>query len=256
LSDIKILFCSKLKKIFDLKVLLISLLAVAVLTTANFGYAQNTSSTEDVGTEILNSLVSEFIAIVGSILALGVSALVAWLRNRGLPITSEQEMMFKDIVTKRFETLAKDSWATMREHPEKIDEYWKDLCKGKIPQEFQIKLKDEGKGFALELKKNREFRDFAKNLTDTAMNNLLKDLRARLKNDYQKQMIDVIPKLASIAVDSAFDPNVKDVETWGKKSLVNLKPLLLSTEAIDTEQNLMLIVKSEINKRIQQRLST
>jgi hypothetical protein len=68
-------------------------------------------------------------------------------------------------------------------------------------------------------------------------------------------MIDVLPKLASAAVDSAFDPNVRDVETWGRKSLENLKPLLLSTEAIDTEENLMILLKSEINKRIQAGLS-
>jgi hypothetical protein len=243
-----LLFVSNFKRIFDLNVLLISLLVVAGVTTVNFVYAQTSTFSNN---EILNSLISQFIAIFGSILALGVSALVAWLRNRGIPITSEQETMFKEVVTRRFEALAKNSWTTMRNNPEKLEEYWKDLRRGKIPQEFQTKLREEGKEFAMELKNNREFKDFAKNLTNTAMDSLLKDLRTSLKNDYQNQMIEVIPKLASIAVDSAFDPNVKDIETWGKRSLENIKPLLLSTEAVDTEQNLMLIIKSEINKRIQ-----
>jgi hypothetical protein len=106
----------------------------------------------------------------------------------------------------------------------------------------------------MELKQNKEFRDFAKNITDTGMKKLLKDLRTNLKNGYQQQMLDVIPKIASVAVDSAFDPNVSDVEAWSKNALENLKPLLLSTEALDNENNLMIIIKAEINKRLQKRL--
>jgi len=83
------------------------------------------------------------------------------------------------------------------------------------------------------------------------MNRLLKNVRTNLKSDYQKQMIDVLPKLASVAVDAAFDPNVKDANTWVTSALKEMKPLLLSTEAIDTEPNLMIILKSEVNKRLQ-----
>lgn len=86
------------------------------------------------------------------------------------------------------------------------------------------------------------------------MEKMLKDLRAQLKLGYQRKIIDVIPKIASTAVDSAFDPKVKDVDKWARKSLENMKPLLPSSEAIDTEQNLMIIIRSEINKRIQQGL--
>jgi hypothetical protein len=202
--------------------------------------------------DILDKLVSELIGTFGAILAIGIGAIVAWLRKRGIPVTTEQEAMFKEIVTKRFEKLAKDSWTEMRAHPEKLDEYWKHLSKGKIPEEFTTRLRQEGMAFAVELKKNREFRDFAKNITETGMEKLLKDLRTQLKLEYQQKMIDVLPKIASIAVDSAFDPNVKDVGQWARKSLENMKPLLLSAEAIDTEQNLMIIIRSEINKRIQQ----
>ena len=184
----------------------------------------------------------------------GVTALVAWLRKRGVPMTDEQEAMFGEIVTNRFEKLAKDSWTTMRDNPERLSIYWNDLRKGKIPLEFQEKLRKEGFQFAMDLKKNKEFQDFAHNITESGMKDLLKDLRTNLKNDYQKQMLDVIPKLASTAVDSAFDPKVNSVETWSKKALENLKPLLLSTEAIDTEPNLMIIIKAEINRRLQAKL--
>lgn len=242
-----------INKKFDLKALLVSLLVVIVLTTINSSYEQSNNS-RNLQSELLDSLVSEIIAIIGSILALGVSALIAWLRNKGLPVTSEQEAMFREIVTSRFQKLAKDSWIIIREHPEKLNEYWSDLSKGKMPLEFQNKLRDEGMQFAIKLKDNREFRDFAKNLSATGMEKLLKDLRVNLKNDYQQRMLDVIPKLVSIAVDAAFESDVKDIKTWSKKSLENLKPLLLSAEAIDTEDNLMIIIRSEINKRIQQRI--
>jgi hypothetical protein len=67
-------------------------------------------------------------------------------------------------------------------------------------------------------------------------------------------MLDVIPKIVSTAVDSAFDPHVYDVEAWSRAALENLKPLLLSTEAMDNEKNLMIIIRAEINKRLQERL--
>lgn len=212
---------------------------------------QNVSSSES-DSDIIDLFVKEGIGIVASILGVGVGAIVAWLRKRGIPVTSEQEAMFKEIVTKRFEKLAKQSWIDMRNNPEKLDKYWDNFLRnGKIPDEFVQRLKTEGKEFALELKNNREFRDFAKKITENGIENLLTDLRAQLKSNYQKRMIDVLPKLASIAVDAAFDEKTKDVETWSKKSLENLKPLLLSSEALDTEENLMIIIKSEINKRRQ-----
>jgi hypothetical protein len=67
-------------------------------------------------------------------------------------------------------------------------------------------------------------------------------------------MLDAIRKIASVAVDSPFDPNLSDVETWSKNALENTKPLMLSTETLDKENNLMIIIKSEINKRLQERL--
>lgn len=219
-------------------------------------YVQNqTIMTQNVGTQEKNltlwdTLVDQGIAQASAIIGMGVAALIAWLRKKGIPITTEQEQMFKEIVTKRFESLAKESWQTMRSNPEKLDEYWKnDLSRGKIPQEFVDRLLNEGKSFAVELKQNREFRDFAKNLSDKAMDKLLRDLRSQLKANYQKRMIDVIPKLTSIAVDAAFDENVKDLDTWTHTSLEKLKPLLLSGEAIDTEENLLTVIKAEINKR-------
>ena len=51
-----------------------------------------------------------------------------------------------------------------------------------------------------------------------------------------------------------FDPKVNSVESWSKKALEDLKPLLLSTEAIDTEPNLMIIIKAEINRRLQAKI--
>jgi hypothetical protein len=84
--------------------------------------------------------------------------------------------------------------------------------------------------------------------------NELADLRTNLRNGYQQQMLDAIRKIASVAVDSPFDPNLSDVETWSKNALENTKPLMLSTETLDKENNLMIIIKSEINKRLQERL--
>ena len=242
------------------KSILAALMVFFLMSTFNIMYAQNNSSkniastSENTRSEILNIVVTQTIPIVASILGLGVSALAQWVRKRGIPLTDEQEIMFRNIVTNRFEKLAKDSWTEMRENPEKINIYWQDLKKGHVPEEFQDRLKKEGYEFAIELKNNPEFRDFAKRLTEDSMNKLLKDLRTNLKNEYQKTMLDVIPKLVSTAVDAAFEPSVTDIETWAKKSLENLKPLLLSTEAVDTEENLMIIIRAEINRRLQERL--
>ena len=204
---------------------------------------------------ILDLLVEEGIATLSGIVIVGLGVIVAWMRKHGIAVTTEQETMFKDIVSKRFEKLAKETWKDMRNNPDKFDEYWNSyLSKGKIPKEFVDRLHDEGSSFANELKKNREFQGFAKNLTETGTEKLLANLRTKLKSDYQKRMVDLLPKLASIAVDSAFDEKVTNGEQWAKSSLENLKPLLLSTESIDTQENLMIIINSEINKRIQSRL--
>jgi hypothetical protein len=72
--------------------------------------------------------------------------------------------MFRDIVTDRFSKLAKDSWTTMRDHPENLNIYWDELRQGHIPQEFQEELRTQGYEFAMKLKENKEFRDFAKNI--------------------------------------------------------------------------------------------
>jgi hypothetical protein len=242
------------------KSVIVALLVFLLMSSFNFMYAQNSMSQNNISSsgnfrsELINLAVTETIPIVASILGLGVTALAQWIRKRGIPLTDEQEAMFRQIVTNRFEKLAKDSWSEMRDHPEMLTVYWEDLKKGHVPEKFQENLRKHGYEFAMELKQNKEFRDFAKNITDIGMKKLLKDLRTNLKNGYQQQMLDVIPNIASVAVDSAFDPNVSDVETWSKNALENLKPLVLSTEALDKESNLMIIIKAEINKRLQQRL--
>ena len=243
--------------------MIIALAVFLLLSTVNFMYAQNTATTNNANqtgvlkidwNKAIDLALAETIPIVVSILGLGVTALVQWMRKRGIPISDEQEAMFRDIVTERFAKLAKNSWTEMREHPENFDRYWNELRQGHLPQEFQDELRDQGLEFAMKLKDNKEFREFAKNITEEGMKKLLKDLRTNLKNDYQTQMLDVIPKIVSTAVDSAFDPNVNDVETWSKAALENLKPLILSTEALDNEPNLMIIIRAEINKRLQERL--
>ena len=244
--------------------IMVALTVFVLLSTVNFMYAQNntpannTAPPENAKFDWVDAIVVQVIPIVGSILGLGVTALVQWMRSKGIPVTDRQEAMFREIVTNRFAKLAKDSWKEMRDHPENLDSYWKEPSQGHIPKEFQDKLKDEGYDFAMSLKQNKEFRDFAKDITKDvtgkAMERLLKDLRTNLANEYQEYMIDVIPKIASTAVDSAFDPKVDNVETWAKTALENLKPLLLTTEAIDTEKNLMIIIRAEIDKRLQERL--
>jgi hypothetical protein len=242
------------------KSIIVALLVFLFMSSFNFMYAQNStsknniSSSGNITSELINLAVTETIPIVASILGLGVTALAQWIRKMGVPLSDEQEAKFREIVTNRFEKLAKDSWSEMRDNPEMLNAYWEDLKKGHVPEKFQENLRKNGYEFAMELKQNKEFRDFAKNITDTGMKKLLKDLRTNLKNGYQQQMLDVIPKIASVAVDSAFDPNVSDVEAWSKNALENLKPLLLSTEALDNENNLMIIIKAEINKRLQKRL--
>ena len=77
--------------------------------------ANQTIMTQNVGPPgktpgIWDSLVDQGIAQVSGIVGVGVAALVAWLRKKGIPVTTEQERMFKEIVTKRFESLAKESW--------------------------------------------------------------------------------------------------------------------------------------------------
>lgn len=216
--------------------------------------------TQNVGTEeepsdFLDTLMDEAITAAAAIISVVVvGAAATWFRRRGIPVTSEQEAMFKEIVTKRLKDLGKESWKGMREDPDAFT-HWKDeLEKGKIPQYFVDKLKEQSKNFAVQLKENREFRDFAKNLTDVAMDRLLKDLRSQFKEDYHKRMLDTIPKLASVAIDSAFDKKVKDIDIWAENAFKKLKPLLLSSDALDTKDNLMTVIKAGINQRLEKKM--
>ena len=59
---------------------------------------------------------------------------------------------------------------------------------------------------------------------------------------------NLLPKVAPIAVDSAFKEN-RRVEDWAKEALNNIKPVLLNSEALEKESNLMIIIESETNKR-------
>lgn len=205
--------------------------------------------------EFVDIIFKEILAIAGSFLALGVGAVIRWMQKQGVPITDAQEAMFKQVVTERFQMLAKDSWSKMREairnDPKAMDNYWDELKTGHVPKEFRDILQTQGLEFAKTLKENKEFRDFTGKITDTALERLLKNVRVRLKADYQKRMVDVIPKIAGIAVDAVYDKEVKDVETWSNKALEEMKPLIFSTEALDSEDNLLLIIRSEVNKRLQ-----
>jgi hypothetical protein len=202
--------------------------------------------------DIVNALFSQFIALITTIVGIGVGAIVAWLRKHGIPVTTEQEKMFKDIMTKRIETLARNTWDSLRKDPTLVDKYWDELSAGHIPQKFQDDLRKEALGFALDLKKNREFQGFAKKITEKGMENLLKTIRTDLKTDYQIRMLDVLPKIASIAVESAFDENIKTPKEWVEESFAKMKPLLMSAGALDTETNLKILLMAEINKKIKE----
>lgn len=218
-------------------------------------YAQEEPDEDRVFLQILDILIPELVAVVAGLAGVGVTAGIRWMRRQGIPVTTDQETMFRSIVRNRIEKLGKDSWRHIREKyrddPAYMEKLWSELKKGHVPAELQDTMRMEALDFAKKLKHNKEFRDFAKDLTDSGLERILKDVRSSIKSDYQKKMLDVIPRLASIAVDSAFDKESTDVESWARRSMENLKPLLLSAEAADAEDNLLLIVKSEINKRIQ-----
>ena len=149
--------------------IIIALTVFFMISTFNFLYdqdnlADSTSPLANVGPDWRDAIVKETIAIMDSMLALGIYALVQWMRTKGIPVTDQQEAMFRDIVTDRFSKLVKDSWTTMRDHPENFSIYWDELRQGHIPQEFQEELRTQGYEFAMKLKENKEFRDFAKNI--------------------------------------------------------------------------------------------
>ena len=205
--------------------------------------------------QFLNLLIPEIIVAIVGIFTIGLKVLFKWLRSKGVDITVQQETAFTNLLTNRFEMLAKDSWATMRDEPEKFEEYWKELKTGHIPKELQDNLRKQGLDFATKLKEDDQFKDFAKKLGKDSLEKLLKTTRTKLKSDYQKRMIDVLPNLASIAIDSAFDPNVTDAESWAKNASNNMRSLMFSAEALDNEENIMLILKAEANKRLQSRFN-
>lgn len=113
----------------NMESMIVALTVFVLISTVNFMYAQNntptnnTSPPENVRSDWVDAIVVQVIPIVGSILGLGVTALVQWLRNKGIPVTDRQEAMFREIVTNRFTKLAKDSWKEMRAHPENLDKY-------------------------------------------------------------------------------------------------------------------------------------
>ncbi len=201
---------------------------------------------------LVDTLVNEAITISAPILATGLGSLFFWLRKKGIEITPEQEKMFKKLLTNRYKKLAKESWKTFRKDEAKFADALKD---GRIPDDLATSLKKHGKEFADELLEKDEFKDFSKNLAKGTVDKMLENIRTDLKNENQKKMLDVLPKVASIAVDSAFKEN-GSVEDWAKEALNNIKPLLVNSEALEKESNLMIIIESEINKRLQAQINS
>jgi len=201
---------------------------------------------------LIDSIVNEGIAVSASIIGMGLSYLFFWLRKKGIEITPQQEKMFKELLTNRYKKLAKDSWKTFRADETKFTDA---LREGRIPNDLVTILTSNGKEFAEELLKKNEFKDFAKNLAEGTVDKLLEDIRTDLKNENQKRMLDILPKIAGIAVDSAFKEN-RSFKDWGEEALKNIKPLLVNAEALESESNLRLIIESEINKRIQVQINS
>lgn len=234
------------------------------IITGEIAFAQTSSDGENSTTvsitdKLLNGLATELIIIIGAVFGFGLKALFKWLRSKGVDISMQQEEAFTNLLTNRFEMLAKESWSTMREDVKKdskaLEKYWEELQTGHIPVQFQTILRTQGSDFAKSLQKNDQFKDFAKQLTDKALEKLLKNVRTKLRSDYQKRMLDVLPNIASVAIDSAFDPKVTDAESWANNALGNMKALMFSAEALDNQENIMIILKAEANKRLQAILS-
>ena len=142
---------------------------------------------------LLDSFVEEIIAISVPILVTGLTSLFVWLRKKGIEITPNQEKMFKQLMTERYKKLAKTTWQAFREDKK---EFSLALNSGKIPPKFAEKLKSEGKQFANELLEKKEFHDFGKNLAKNSVEKILENIRADLKNENQKRMLDVLPRIA------------------------------------------------------------
>jgi len=210
----------------------------------------NTSNEQNPTDSLVDSFVEEVIAISVSIVGTGLTSLFFWLRKKGIEITPDQEKMFKQIITERYKKLAKNTWASFRDNEE---EFISALSDGKIPPKFAEELKKDGKEFAEELLKKKEFQDFATNLAKDSVDKILENIRTELKTENQKRMLDVLPQIASIAVDAAFKEN-QSFEDWKKEALNNIKPLLINSEALEKESNIILIIAAEINKRLQVKL--
>ena len=116
-------------------------------------------------------------------------------------------------------------------------------------------MRKEGNEFAKELLKEKEFRDLSKNIAKETVKKMLEGIRTDLKNENQKKLLDLLPKVASIAVAAAFKEN-QSLEDWGTEAMKNIKPLLVNSEALEKESTLMIIIKSEINDRLQAQLNS
>ena len=201
---------------------------------------------------LIDTLVDEIITITAPIIGVGFTSLVLWLRKKGIEITPGQEKLFKEMLTSRYKKLAKVSWKEFRENEAEFTEALKE---GRIPKNLSNKLKKEGKEFAEELLKKKEFKDFSKNLAKGTVDKMLEGIRTDLKNENQKKLLDLLPKVASIAVAAAFKEN-QSLEDWGKEAMKNIKPLLVNSEALEKESILMIIIKSEINDRLQAQINS
>lgn len=199
----------------------------------------------------VDTLVDEAITISVPIIGTGLTSLFFWLRKKGIEITPGQEKMFKELITNRYKKLAKDTWKTFREDE---NEFTEALKEGRIPKKYADVLKTNGKEFADELLKKGEFKDFSKNIAEGAVDKILENIRTDLKNENQKKMLDILPKVAGIAVSASFKEN-QSIDAWGKEALKNIKPLLVNSEALEKESNLMLIIRSEINNRLQTQIN-
>ena len=165
---------------------------------------------------LIDSIVNEGIAVSASIIGMGLSYLFFWLRKKGIEITPQQEKMFKELLTNRYKKLAKDSWKTFRADETKFTDA---LREGRIPNDLATILTSNGKEFAEELLKKNEFKDFAKNLAEGTVDKLLEDIRTDLKNENQKRMLDILPKICLDGKNSIY--NIASGQNLTNKEIVS-----------------------------------
>ena len=219
---------------------------------------------------VQEGIANQLIAVIGIIAAAGVGAVFTWLRERQAPPSSEQDKLFNEIVEQAYFQSYLSDWRklwgkiteaeTTKEAEEFIEREWNSYLGKKLfpaTKEERDQIKNKIRAYAWNKAKRSHLRTITKNkaLFDAKMENIFNNADVA----YYKYVNDMLPDFVARAVTATGNQkrDITDhnqIEEWEKDALKKLMRLLIFAFGREDTEVLRIMIKSEINKIVSERL--